>query len=313
MDNTRIDLHMHYLPPAYYELLARHKMTSLDGGMRVPEWSRDFHLDYMEQLGISYTLTHISSPHVHMGDKAEAIETARACNEQGAEFMRDYPDKIGIAASLPIPEIEESIEEIRYCREELGINAFAFITNSLGVYLGDPRLDPVFEEINKRPTIVTMHPTAPSAIPDGIDKRLVYPAMEFFFDTTRAVANMVLNNTINKFPNVRFIVPHAGAYVPILSDRLYSIVRDVIKDPSIDVYRDLGKLYYDLAGMSMPKQLGVLRLLVDDERIVYGSDGGFSRVPLSSMLKKEMDEKLTPDLQELYYRQNPKKLLEECR
>ena len=43
----KIDVHTHYLPPAYYGLLAKHGMSSLDGDMPVPEWTPEKHLEDM--------------------------------------------------------------------------------------------------------------------------------------------------------------------------------------------------------------------------------------------------------------------------
>ena len=90
MENLRkIDLHTHYLPPAYLELLSRHGIETLDGGMKIPQWSPEKHLENMEKLSINYAVLTISSPHLHLGDPVEAVETARACNEYGAALVRD--------------------------------------------------------------------------------------------------------------------------------------------------------------------------------------------------------------------------------
>lgn len=104
----------------------------------------------MERLAVTHAMLSISSPHLHMGDAAEAADTARACNEYGAALTKEYPGRFSIAASLPLPEIEASIAEIRSCREKLQLSAFSLLTNSRGVYLGDPVLDPVMEELNRQ-------------------------------------------------------------------------------------------------------------------------------------------------------------------
>ncbi len=44
--------------------------------------------------------------------------------------------------------------------------------------------------------------------------------MGFFFDTTRTVTNMILNGTLKRFPNIKFVIPHAGAFLTILADRI---------------------------------------------------------------------------------------------
>ena len=67
-------------------------------------------------------------------------------------------------ASLPLPEIDASVAEIRYCHDKLKTDGFALQTHSLGVYLGDPKLDPVMEELNQLKSVVVIHPTQPSSL-----------------------------------------------------------------------------------------------------------------------------------------------------
>ena len=134
----------------------------------------------MEQLHISFATLSLSSPHLHMGDKTEAVETARNCNEYGVELAKRYPEKFALLASLPLPEIQESIQEIRYCRDVLGIHGFAMLTNYHGDYLGSELLDPVMEELNRQLTLVTIHPTLPWKNVPGAAEELPGPMMEYF-------------------------------------------------------------------------------------------------------------------------------------
>ena len=47
------------------------------------------------------------------------------------------------------------------------------------------------------------------------------PALiEFVFDTTRAVTHLVLSGTLERCPDLRLIVPHAGGTIPFLVDRI---------------------------------------------------------------------------------------------
>ena len=128
MLKERIDIHGHFFPPTYQQLLQRHHIEFLDGE-KAPIWSVERQWAYMERLHISFAVLSLSSPHLHLGDKAEAVETARGCNVYGAELSRRYPERFAALASLPLPEISESIQEIRYGREKLGICGFALLTN----------------------------------------------------------------------------------------------------------------------------------------------------------------------------------------
>ena len=44
--------------------------------------------------------------------------------------------------------------------------------------------------------------------------------MEYLFDTTRAVVNLIFGGAIERYPRVRFILPHAGGLVPYFAWRL---------------------------------------------------------------------------------------------
>jgi predicted TIM-barrel fold metal-dependent hydrolase len=101
--------------------------------------------------------------------------------------------------------------------------------------------------------------------------------LEFLFDTTRAVVNLVLNGTVARHPNLEIIVPHAGATLPVIADRVAAfslVLADV--DPTADVMRDLARLHYDLAGFPVPRQLDAILALTTIEHLHYGSDYPFT-------------------------------------
>lgn len=313
MPKTRIDVHAHYLPPAYDEMLKRRGMNFLDGGFPKPDWSVDSQFAAMEQLGVTYSVLSISSPHLHMGDSAEAVEVARASNEYGAALVKQYPSNFAVMASLPLPEIRASVEEVVYCRDVLHVAGFSLLTNYSGLYLGDSILDPIMEELNRGGCVVSLHPTEPSAVPKGVNENLPYPLMEFFFDTTRTVMNLILTGTLKKYPKIRFIVPHAGAYLPVLADRVAPMSKMLIPEGNIDIAESLAGLYYDLGGVVMPKQYGNLRQIAPESHILYGSDTPFTPLPLCVKLAEDMDRGLDDEMAELVYRKNPLALFPGCR
>lgn len=309
MLKERIDVHTHYLPPAYNEMLDRKGLKFLDGGMPRPEWGAEMHLENMEKLSVRKAYLSVSSPHLHMGDKVEAVETSRGCNEFGASLKRTYPEKFGILAALPLPEVEASKEEVRYCMEELNLDGFCLMTNSRGVYLGDPILDPVMEELDKHGAIVSLHPTEPGAVPDGVCEKLPFPLMEFFFDTSRTVMNLILTRTIQRYPHIRFVIPHAGAVLSILADRLKGLPQVLPEFADVDVVGSLRCLYYDLAGMIFPTQYaGLTNMGIAPDHILYGSDGTFTPLPLCVKLASDMDANLPEDSAQAIYLDNPRKL-----
>lgn len=270
----KIDMHAHYLPDAYRKELLN-KVKGNPDGFPTPEWDVETNLKVMEHLGITAAMLTLSAPHINFGDQKAAKILARKVNEDGAEIIKKYPYKFGLIASLPLPDVDDSIEEIIYAMDVLHADGFAFPTNTQGVYLGNPCLDPIFQELNKRKAVVILHPNKPSSVPENVAEELSIPAMEYLFDTTRTVTNMILKGTIRRFPDIKFVIPHAGAFLSILCDRLDSFFRFgyVQNDgEKINVYAELKSLYYDIAGMCLPNQLKTLLEIADIEHLFYGSD-----------------------------------------
>jgi hypothetical protein len=120
---------------------------------------------------------------------------------------------------LPLPDVDAAMAEIAYCCDHLDVDGFALLTNVGGTYLGDPSREPVFRELNRREARVFIHPTSPACW-EHTSLGRPRPMLEFFFDTTRAVVDLVLNGTIARHTDIEFIIPHAGATLPMIVDRV---------------------------------------------------------------------------------------------
>ncbi|WP_242834284.1 amidohydrolase family protein [Clostridium pasteurianum] len=314
----KIDMHVHYLPKTYREALLNSGEENPDG-FPTPEWNLEMHLEAMKHLGISTSMLSISSPHINFGDKNAAKILARKVNEDAAELVKRYPDKFGLLASLPLPNVEDSIEEIKYAKDVLHADGFALPTNTQEIYLGNPCLDPIFEELNRYKAVVVLHPNKPSSVPKNVVEGLPIPMMEFFFDTTRTVINMILKGTLKRFQDIKFVIPHAGAFLSILADRIVPALQitpdsfgDNIKkeEDRIDVFDVLKGLYYDIAGACLPRQLTDLLQIVDVNNLLYGSDYPYTPevgcIALAAALDKT--DLLTDEQRCAIYRDNALKL-----
>ena len=80
---------------------------------------------------------------------------------------------------------------------------FTLPTNSRGIYLGDKRLDPIMQTLDDNHAIVALHPNAPGVEDPTVTSQIPAPIVEFFFDTTRTVLNMLQNGiftSLSKHP-----------------------------------------------------------------------------------------------------------------
>jgi predicted TIM-barrel fold metal-dependent hydrolase len=269
-----IDVHAHFLPDGYRAALLAGGHGQPDG-FPLPDWSAAEHVAAMDRLGIATSLLSISSPGVHLGDDAAARDLAREVNEAGRRAVVDHPGRFGLLAALPLPDVDAAVAEIAHCCEHLDVDGFAVLTNVGGTYLGDAAYAPVFAELDRRGARLFVHPTSPPCWEHTSFGR-PRPMVEFLFDTTRAVVDLVLNGTVAQHPGIEIVVPHAGAALPLVADRVAAFSLLLGVDPTVDVARDLGRLHYDLAGFPIPRQLDALRTLTTPDHLHYGSDYPFT-------------------------------------
>jgi predicted TIM-barrel fold metal-dependent hydrolase len=271
----RLDVHAHYLPEPYRQVLERTGHTHPDGMPQIPVWSAGEHVALMDRLGVATALLSVSSPGVHVEGDAAASDLARAVNDAGRRAVVDHPGRFGLFGSLPLPDVDAAIAEIAYCCDELDVDGFVMLTSVDGTYLGDAAWDAAFAELDRRGARVLIHPTSPVCW-ERTSLGRPRPMLEFLFDTTRAVVNLVLTGTIARYPNLRVIVPHAGATLPVICDRVAGFAILLGVDPAVDVLRDLASLHFDLAGTPIPRQLDALLAITTLEHLHYGSDYPFT-------------------------------------
>lgn len=303
--SARIDMHSHYFPEAYYHLLRKYNINHPDN-VYVPKWNIEKLLSDMDAANIVYSCLSITSPFFNFVDPAESPAAVRSCNEEGAEISAAYPDRIGIFASLPLPDAEASINEIHYCVNQLHVKGFALPSNANGVYLGNPILDSVFEVLDQYSALVTMHPTSPPVIPEGVNEGLPIPLFEFFVDSSRAILNMVYRNIFKRFPNIRFVMPHAGGCFSTMTERLSSGA-----GASLDIEGNMKRMFFDLAGSPVPVQLRALLGIIGAKRLVYGTDFPYPSLEdaLNHGSKLDNTQLLTEEERQMIYIENAKELL----
>jgi hypothetical protein len=102
----RIDVHAHYIPEFYREILVESGLGQPDGIGSLPPWNENKALRAMDRFGVSTAILSISSPGVHFGDDSRARDLARRLNEEGTRLIKEYPNRFGLFASVPLPDVE---------------------------------------------------------------------------------------------------------------------------------------------------------------------------------------------------------------
>jgi len=93
-------------------------------------------------------------------------------------------------------------------------------TNYDEKWLGHLDYQPIFEELNRRKSVVFVRPATAlccrTLLPDVSAILIEIPQ-----ETARAVTNLLFTGTFAKFKDIRFIFSHAGGNVPMLLGRMH--------------------------------------------------------------------------------------------
>jgi len=89
----------------------------------------------------------------------------RECKEYFASISKDHPTRLGAFAAMPFPDIQATLDEIKYALDVLKLDVIGLMTNVGGQCLVDPEFAPIFDEMNRRKAVVCMHPNDPRSSP----------------------------------------------------------------------------------------------------------------------------------------------------
>jgi predicted TIM-barrel fold metal-dependent hydrolase len=218
----RIDIHHHMLPDILMNALEEASVTK-SGGVPMKRWAPQDSLTMMDRLQIKTAIFDISEPGVSPLVKtcpAKAKALARRVNGYMAELHVKYPARFGGFAVLPLPNLDDSLEELAYALDVLKLDGVGLLSNYGPVFLGDPELDPLFAEINRRKAAAFIHPSTPGV--DSWRPKFLHidSPLEFMFCTTRAAANLIFSGSLERYRDMNIILAHAGGTLPYLKFRL---------------------------------------------------------------------------------------------
>jgi predicted TIM-barrel fold metal-dependent hydrolase len=102
--------------------------------------------------------------------------------------------------------------------------------------------------------------------------------LEFMFDTTRMIANMVATGAKKRFSNIKIISTHGGGTIPYLVNRIqvlehtFGVAPGRLELSPEEVREGIASFYYDLTAATSEAQLGAILKLVPASQLVMGLD-----------------------------------------
>jgi predicted TIM-barrel fold metal-dependent hydrolase len=273
----RIDVQFHFSPPFYTQMVKQTTEPATD------RWSVEAALAYMDANDIAAGILSVSTPGVNFLPKIASTLVARQLNEAAVAVVNGHPDRFGTFATLPMLDVDATLQEIAYCLDTLEMDGVCMMSNVQGLYLGDQSFDPIFDELNRRKAVVFIHPTDPA----DFGQLNMAPVVEWPFDTCRAAIDLIYSGTIRRCPDIRFILAHAGGALPAVATRIeemaaiYSSVKPPVKlDEAVN---QIAAFYYDLAIAAHENTIGALRAISSLDHVLFACDWPFAPDPAVKM------------------------------
>ena len=267
MAQSVVDVHSHIITPEFVSSLEREGRL-MDEGFPLPKYNVENHLKWMDEAGVQTSVLTLAAPQ----PTSEAI---RLCNEAAARIKREHPGRFKFCAALPLPAVNAAIREAIYALDTLKADGIKLATNVGGQYLGAPELDTLFSVLNERRAVIILHPHRPEPVSRQVMQQTPLAMQEYLSETTRAVSNMISRNVLARYNNIKVVVPHCGAYLPLAIPRMKSLTPVMQANKmvgEIDYEANLRTLYYDLAGAHSPEVIRMLLTITTPDHLLYGSD-----------------------------------------
>ena len=289
-----MDVHSHLITPEFVSSLEKEGRL-MDEGFPLPKYDVDNHLKWMDEAGVETSVLTLAAP------QPTSAQTVRQTNEAAARIKKEHPGRFMFCAALPLPDVSKAIEEAKYALDVLNADGIKLATNVGGQYLGAPELDTLFSVLNERKAVIILHPHRPEPVNREVMTQTPLAMQEYLSETTRAVTNMISRNVLARYNNIKVVVPHCGAYLPLAIPRMKSLVPVMQANQmvgEIDWEANLRTLYYDLAGAHSPEVIRMMLTITTPDHLLYGSDYPYVAPQVLTQSLARMKQYLTtePDL-----------------
>ena len=288
------DIHCHFVPDEFFSFAQSHeefgiKVKRREGdavdldirgihfGLNTTFFDMTKQVERMRRDGVERTILSLATPFIdyHLDAKL-AIEASQVFNDALASAISSDKARFGGWALLPMQDPAAAARELRRCVSDHGFVGGHIASNVRGAYLHDVRFEPIFQSAVDLNVPLFVHP----ADPLGKDRTREYEltiVAGYLFDSTINILKMICSGFLDRWPTLKLVCAHAGAFSPILRARMQ---REVDTNPQLSatlkmpVGDYLRRLYFDTICFE-PAILRYVAGVVPVERLMLGSDAPF--------------------------------------
>ena len=237
-------------------------------------------LEQMDKSGVQTAMLSLASiSQAFWGlESGRADRAVRASIDFAQRMIGDYPGRFGLFAPLSMTDIDSSMAQIEYALDHAKADGIGLQSSYGDKFPGDPYFNPIWEELNRRGAVVYLHgpnPACCSAL--NVGTAIIPPVIEVPFDMTRAAVSLLVNGTLVRYPNIRWILSYGGGTLPFVAGRINAFVNGVgraqgLKPDEIapdGVHAAFGRLFYDTVNVTEEPSWRALMAFVKPTQILY--------------------------------------------
>jgi aminocarboxymuconate-semialdehyde decarboxylase len=282
----RTDVHNHAIPQRAIDLLNNDPVY----GVRVEDglWMGGVHVDFpvvgsfvdpdakiaeLEANELHAAIMSVAPPlFYHHIDPEPGEAMATAVNEGLAEMAATHPDQLRWMASVPLqaPERAAAMLEVARAAGAVGVE----VGSSVGPQtpLDDPGLEVFWAAAARLGMPVMIHPAYAHAHP-RLKSFYLTNVIAFPLETTIAIERLICAGVLDRHPDLKVVLLHAGGYFPWQAGRLRHArtVRGELADSPEDPWAYFGQIMLDPITHD-PDALRYLIAKVGAENVVMGTD-----------------------------------------
>lgn len=198
-------------------------MTSDDGELHNPmnRWSLEQRIEAMDADGIDVQLTSPTDVfyQYHRAPEDAAV-IARAVNDEVAEMVRAQPRRIAGLGTVPMQDTDLAIAELGRAIGELGLRGVMIDDHVNGHTYDEPRFDAFWQAAEELGALLFVHQYAPTSVEARIDKYFFFNSIGNLVDRTITFGALVYGGVMDRYPQLKVCLGHAGGYTVFALDRM---------------------------------------------------------------------------------------------
>lgn len=280
-------------------------------------WDVDSKLNYMDTHGIKKSVISLANPWLDFLEGEEAASVAQELNDELQSICEASNGRLFGFGTLPVRNPAAAIKEVRRLKTLSCMKGVIMGTPGAGNGLDHTELRDVLHAISDEGFTIFLHPHYGVGNEHFHDSgHSLFLALGFPFETTICVSRLIVSGTLDKVPNLKLLVAHAGAALPSLIMRLDSCVaHDVaianrLQEKPSDYMK---KMYFDAISYGTPSLTALIEM-VGDDRIMFGTDNPFFPPDVSgeidvTTLEWPSTKKVLSTIEALRWEESKKKIL----